>query len=162
MIGSYTARFDKSGRIKIPEKFRAAIEEQYGKEVFITSLTDQAVQIYPLPVWKDLAGITNEGLFHLKPDVRNFMRRVNLKGSYYEIDSKGRILISQALKEKAKLEEEEMESVAVISVRDSGAGATEDTIQNGRRRGVGLRNVEERLQHYYGDGASIAVSSQPR
>lgn len=106
MIGSYTARFDKSGRIKIPEKFRAAIEEQYGKEVFITSLTDQAVQIYPLPVWKDLAGITNEGLFHLKPDVRNFMRRVNLKGSYYEIDSKGRILISQALKEKAKLADE--------------------------------------------------------
>jgi MraZ protein len=106
LIGSYTARFDKSGRIKIPEKFRAAIEEQYGKEVFITSLTDKDVQIYPLPVWKDLAGITNEGLFHLKPDVRNFMRRVNLKGSYYEIDSKGRILISQALKEKAKLEEE--------------------------------------------------------
>ena len=106
LIGSYTVRFDKSGRIKIPEKFRAAIEEQYGKEVFITSLTDQAVQIYPLPVWKNLAGITNEGLFHLKPDVRNFMRRVNLKGSYYEIDSKGRVLISQALKEKARLEDE--------------------------------------------------------
>ena len=106
LIGSYTVRFDKSGRINIPEKFRAAIEEQYGKEVFITSLTDQAVQIYPLPVWKNLAGITNEGLFHLKPDVRNFMRRVNLKGSYYEIDSKGRVLISQALKEKARLEDE--------------------------------------------------------
>jgi len=54
LIGSYTARFDKSGRIKIPEKFRIAIEEKYGKDVFITSLTDESVQIYPLPVWESL------------------------------------------------------------------------------------------------------------
>jgi MraZ protein len=106
LIGSYTARLDKSGRIKIPEKFRAAMEEQYGKSVFITSLTDQAVQIYPLPVWEKLAGLTDEGLLHLKPEVRSFMRRVNLKGTHNEIDSKGRILINQTLKEKAGLEEE--------------------------------------------------------
>jgi len=106
LIGSYKARLDKGGRIKIPEKFRAAIEEEYGKEVFITSLTDEAVQIYPLSVWKKLAGITEEGLIHLKPDVRMFMLRVNLKGTQYEIDSKGRVLISQSMKEKAKLEDE--------------------------------------------------------
>lgn len=106
LIGSYTARFDKSGRIKIPEKFRAAIEEQYGKDVFITSLTDQAVQIYPLSVWEKLAGLTNEGLLHLRPEIRSFMRRVNLKGTHYEIDSKGRILINQTLKDRAGLEEE--------------------------------------------------------
>ncbi len=106
LIGSYTARFDKSGRIKIPEKFRAAIEEQFGREVFITSLTDQAIQIYPLPVWEKLAGLTDEGLLHLRPDVRSFMRRVNVKGTHYEIDSKGRVLINQTLKEKAGLDEE--------------------------------------------------------
>jgi MraZ protein len=106
LIGSYTARFDKSGRIKIPEKFRAAIEEQYGKDVFITSLADEAVQIYPLPVWEKLSRLTDEGLFHLRPEVRSFMRRVNLKGSHYEIDSKGRVLINQTLKDKAGLEEE--------------------------------------------------------
>ncbi len=114
LIGSYSARFDKSGRIKIPEKFRAAIEEQYGKEVFITSLTDQSVQIYPMPVWEKLTGITQAGLFQFNPRIRNFMRRVNLKGSYYEIDSKGRILISQPMKEKAQLNEE----VEVIGLND--------------------------------------------
>lgn len=114
LIGSYSARFDKSGRIKIPEKFRAAIEEKYGKEVFITSLTDQSVQIYPLPVWQKLTGITQAGLFQFNPRIRNFMRRVNLKGSFYEIDSKGRILISQAMKEKAQLNEE----VEVIGLND--------------------------------------------
>jgi len=106
LIGSYSARFDKSGRIKIPEKFRAAIEEEYGKELFITSLTDEAVQVYPLSVWEELTGIANEGALHLKPTVRKFMLRVNRKGMKYNIDSKGRILINQSLREKANLEDE--------------------------------------------------------
>lgn len=106
LIGSYSARFDRSGRIKIPEKFRSAIEEEYGKELFITSLTDEAVQIYPLPVWEELTGIASEGALHLKPTVRKFMLRVNRKGIKYQIDSKGRILITQSLRERAKLEDE--------------------------------------------------------
>ena len=106
LLGSYQARIGKSGRIKIPEKFRTTIEALYGKELFITSLSDQAVQIYPLPVWEELAGITKEGLTHLKPDVKMFMRRVNLKGGQHEIDPKGRVLISPTLREKTQLEEE--------------------------------------------------------
>lgn len=106
LIGSYTARFDKSGRIKIPEKFRTAIEEEHGKELFITSLTDEAVQIYPLPVWNSLTGTAGEGAYHFKPSIRRLLIRVNSKGTKYQIDSKGRILINQTLREKAKLEEE--------------------------------------------------------
>jgi len=108
LIGSYTARFDKSGRIKIPEKFRTAIETQYGKELFITSLTDEAVQIYPLPEWQKLAGISNVGLLQFKPKLRKFLLRVNRTGTHYEIDSKGRILINQPLRDKARLDEEEV------------------------------------------------------
>lgn len=114
LIGSYTARFDKSGRIKIPEKFRTAIEEQYGKELFVTSLTDDAVQIYPLPTWEKLAGITKKGFRQFKPDVKMFLLHVNLKGSHYEIDPKGRVLISQTLREKAKLDGE----VEIIGLND--------------------------------------------
>ncbi len=106
LIGSYTARFDKSGRIKIPEKFRAAIEEEYGTELFITSMTDEAVQIYPLPVWDSLTGIAGEGAYHFKPSIRKLLIRVNSKGTKYQIDSKGRVLINQSLREKAMLEEE--------------------------------------------------------
>lgn len=106
LIGNYSAKFDRSGRIKIPEKFRIAIEEEYGKELFITSLTDEAVQIYPLPVWLRLTDITTEGALHLKPTVRKFMLRVNRKGMKHQIDAKGRVLISQSLREKAKLDEE--------------------------------------------------------
>ncbi len=114
MLGSYSAKFDRSGRIKIPEKFRAAIEEEYGQDMFITSLTDESVQIYPLSVWLKLTEITTEGALHLKPTVRKFMLRVNRKGNKCSIDSKGRVLISQTLREKAKLEDE----VEVIGLSD--------------------------------------------
>jgi len=103
LIGSYTAKIDKGGRIKIPEKFRATIEQDYGKDLFITSLTDEAVQIYPLSVWEELTGVAREGALHLRPDVRMFMLRVNRKGARHEIDPKGRVLITQALRAKAGL-----------------------------------------------------------
>jgi MraZ protein len=106
LIGSYTARFDKSGRIKIPEKFRISIEEKDAKDDFVTSLTDESVQIYPLPVWEKLSGISDEGTLHLKPAIRKFMIRVNRRGNHNQIDSKGRVLISQVLRERANLEEQ--------------------------------------------------------
>lgn len=106
LIGSYTARLDKGGRIKIPEKFREIIEQKYGKDVFITSLTDESVYIYPLSVWEEMTGVTVEGAFHLRPDVRKFLLRVNRTGTPNEIDGKGRVLINQALREKANLQTE--------------------------------------------------------
>jgi MraZ protein len=53
-----------------------------------------------------MVGIASEGALHLRPDVRKFMLRVNRKGSTHEIDPKGRILISQVLREKAGLRDE--------------------------------------------------------
>jgi MraZ protein len=105
-VGSYTARLDASGRIKIPERFRETLEQQYGRDVFVTSLTDEAIQIYPLAVWEEMTGVASEGAIHLRPDVRKFMLRVNRKGTRHEIDAKGRLLLSPALREKAKLREE--------------------------------------------------------
>ena len=98
--GSYTARFDASGRFKIPEKFRETIEAVFGKELFITSLSDESIQIYPLSVWEEMVGIASEGALHLRPDVRKFMLRVNRKGSTHEIDPKGRVLISPVLRRR--------------------------------------------------------------
>jgi hypothetical protein len=44
LIGSYTAKLDASGRIKIPEKFREVIEQVYGKDLFVTSLSDDSIK----------------------------------------------------------------------------------------------------------------------
>ncbi|MBN1274554.1 MAG: hypothetical protein JXB26_20015 [Candidatus Aminicenantes bacterium] len=112
LYGSYTAKFDKSSRIKIPEKFRKAIESEYGNELFITSLSDEAVQVYPLSVWENLTSLANQGAYHLNPAIRKFLLRVNRKGIRGKIDDKGRILINQGLREKAQLDD----SVEIIAV----------------------------------------------
>jgi len=114
LIGSAPARIDNAGRIKIPEKFRSIIEKEYGSEVFITSLTDEALQLYPLPVWEKISGMSINGALHLRPEIRLFLIRVNRKGTRCQIDSKGRVLISQPLRQLAQLRDE----VEVIGLND--------------------------------------------
>jgi two-component system, LytTR family, sensor kinase len=46
-----------------------------------------------------------------------------------------------------------------ISVHDTGEGATTETFRRGRQRGVGLRNVERRLECQYGPAASLSIHS---
>lgn len=114
LIGSASARIDNAGRIKIPEKFRILIENEYGSEVFITSLTDEALQLYPLPVWEKISGMSINGVLHLRPEIRLFLIRVNRKGTRCQIDSKGRVLINQSLRQLAQLKDE----VEVIGLND--------------------------------------------
>ena len=52
-------------------------------------------------------------------------------------------------------------SMICISVKDTGIGATQFAVARGRERGFGLANVEQRLNRYYGDEASLAVTSTP-
>jgi signal transduction histidine kinase len=46
-------------------------------------------------------------------------------------------------------------------VRDTGAGASDKELARGRARGVGLNNLERRLQCIYGGSASISLTSTP-
>ena len=49
----------------------------------------------------------------------------------------------------------------VLTVRDTGAGATAAAVANGRHAGVGLSNVERRLACQYGPDASLSIASEP-
>jgi len=115
LLGSSTARLDKSGRIKIPEKFRSAIEERYGKDLFVTSLNDDAIHIFPLPIWLKLTGVTQEDTVQFKPSVQSLLVRVSHMGTISQIDPKGRVLISPHLRQKAQLNGE----VEVLGINDN-------------------------------------------
>ncbi|HKX33567.1 MAG TPA: histidine kinase [Blastocatellia bacterium] len=52
-------------------------------------------------------------------------------------------------------------SVLCLSIRDTGVGVSELALTEGRRRGVGLANVERRLECFYGPAASLNFSSAP-
>jgi two-component system LytT family sensor kinase len=48
-----------------------------------------------------------------------------------------------------------------ITIEDTGAGSTADALERGRTVGVGLRNVERRLECQYGAAASLSVQTAP-
>jgi signal transduction histidine kinase len=49
----------------------------------------------------------------------------------------------------------------VLTVSDTGAGASPDDLRRGREAGVGLQNVERRLAVQYGDAASLTIRAAP-
>ena len=48
-----------------------------------------------------------------------------------------------------------------VIVQDTGAGTTPEALQRGRDEGVGLRNIERRLEHQYGAAASLSIQTAP-
>jgi sensor histidine kinase YesM len=49
----------------------------------------------------------------------------------------------------------------VISVVDTGLGVTDEVITRRKSRGVGLSNVEQRLQRYGGGAVPLRIWSRP-
>jgi MraZ protein len=98
--GNYAAKIDDKGRLKIPNAFRALIEEQHGTELFVTSLTGEYVRIYPMAVWlaleEKLARVPSTHPARLK-----FFDRVNYYGQTSEIDNQGRVVIHPRLRDAA-------------------------------------------------------------
>ena len=52
--GNSPAKIDDRGRLKIPNGFRSLIEDEHGRELFVTSLHGDSVRIYPMPVWIEI------------------------------------------------------------------------------------------------------------
>jgi len=53
------------------------------------------------------------------------------------------------------------ETLLCISVQDTGAGVSDLAFEDGSQRGVGLANVEQRLECFYGKAARMDFHSQP-
>jgi MraZ protein len=98
--GNSPAKIDDKGRLKIPNGFRAAIQQDHGSELFVTSLTGQSVRIYPMPVWAEVERrIAQMPSTH--PARQRFLDRVNFYGQVAEIDQQGRVLIQPRLRDSA-------------------------------------------------------------
>ncbi len=98
--GNYAARIDDKGRLKIPNAFRALVEEQHGAELFVTSLTGESVRLYPMPVWVALEEKLSKVPSTLPARLKYF-DRVNYYGQPAQIDNQGRVVIHPRLRESA-------------------------------------------------------------
>ena len=100
--GSAPARLDEKGRLKVPNLFRQQIEEAFGRDLFVTSLTGRDFLLYPLPIWRVLEEkLADRPAIHRAKT--KFLERVNFYGQDSVIDAQGRVLVPQILRDAAKL-----------------------------------------------------------
>ena len=98
LIGEYQHTLDAKKRLAIPAKWR----RELGRRVVVTYGLDHCLAVYPLPVWhkvsENLAALST-----LKSDNRNFHRFIFGGAVEAELDSLGRVLIPDFLKDYAAL-----------------------------------------------------------
>ncbi|HEX3557616.1 MAG TPA: histidine kinase [Pyrinomonadaceae bacterium] len=73
----------------------------------------------------------------------------------------GEVTVSARLEPSPSGQRDDGACVLRVLVRDTGIGASEIELARGRRRGVGLSNVEERLRCHCGQAASLKIASTP-
>jgi len=100
--GNAQATVDEKGRLKIPSIFRTDIEESWGSDFYVTSLSGESVLIYPLPVWQEIEERLAK-LPSLNPTKKKFLDRTNYYGQLAAIDKSSRILIQPLLRESAQM-----------------------------------------------------------
>lgn len=100
LIGEYTHSVDDKNRIALPSKFR----KELGKTVIITRGFDSCLFVYPLAEWKKLSheigdkALSNE-------DKRGLSRFLFAGAQETEVDSNGRVLIPEFLRQFAGITE---------------------------------------------------------
>jgi MraZ protein len=100
--GNHPTRVDEKGRLKVPADFKRRIDEVYGNQFFITSKDGLVAEIYPLQEWEKIeAKIAAISSFN--PAKKKFLERVNYYGQMVDLDSQGRLLLPQILRETAKV-----------------------------------------------------------
>ena len=100
--GNAPAKIDDKGRLKVPNGFRALVQQAYGREVFVTSLTGESVRIYPMPVWLEIERKLSAMPSNHPSRVR-FLAAVNYFGQPSELDVQGRIVIPPQLRTSASI-----------------------------------------------------------
>jgi len=98
LIGEYTHTLDDKRRLSLPAKFR----KEMGKKMIVTQGLDSCLFVYSPSQWKQVS----EKLAELpmgNADSRGFSRFMLAGAQEVEVDSAGRILISDYLKEFAGL-----------------------------------------------------------
>lgn len=113
LIGEYIHTIDDKNRVSMPAKFR----KELGKKIIITPGLDQCLFIFTTKEWSKVAkklSSSADDLSFLKNDQRSFNRFMFGRAAEVELDSIGRILVPDFLKERIGLKDK----VALVGVED--------------------------------------------
>jgi MraZ protein len=101
--GNAPAKIDEKGRLKVPNGFRALIQDAYGRDLYVTSLTGENVRIYPLPVWQGIERKLSQ-MPSTHPSRLRYLDRVNFYGQVAELDTQGRVVLPARLRDLAGMQ----------------------------------------------------------
>ena len=113
LIGEYIHTIDEKNRVSMPAKFR----KELGKKIIITPGLGKCLFIFTNTEWEKVSrrlSSSDSDLSFLKADQRNFNRYMFGRAAEVEVDSIGRILIPEFLKDRIGLKN----SAAIIGVED--------------------------------------------
>lgn len=102
LIGEYAHTIDSKGRVIVPAKFRTELGERF----ILTKGFDGCLYGYSLEEWKNIEAKIKTLPLITGKDARNFTRFFFSSAIECELDSQGRILISQNLRTYAELEKD--------------------------------------------------------
>jgi len=103
--GSFAARVDEKGRLKIPAAFLAPLRERNVEEFFVTSWDGKFARLYPIDEWARLEKRLSQA-GSVNPARKKFLNLVNYYGQQVGLDTQGRILIPTVLRESAAVKGE--------------------------------------------------------
>lgn len=98
LIGEYTHTIDEKNRVALPAKFRS----EMGKKIVITPGLDSCLFIFTLKEWQKIEEKLNQSSL-LQADNRSFNRFMFGGATETEVDSNGRILLPDFLKDRISL-----------------------------------------------------------
>jgi MraZ protein len=109
LIGEYVHAIDDKNRVSLPSKFR----QEMGKKIVITPGLDNCLFAFTVKEWEKISGKLAESSM-LQADNRSFNRFLFGGAVEAEVDSIGRILVPDFLRERANLKAK----VAMIGVQN--------------------------------------------
>jgi MraZ protein len=104
-LGEYEATLDSKGRFLLPVGFKKQLPEEVNAQFVINRGLEKCLTLYPIKNWEPLFDKISK-LNDFNPKVREFRRYFFNGATMMELDSAGRLLVPQNLKEHAGLEKD--------------------------------------------------------
>lgn len=94
---------DAKGRLAVPTRFRARLQDCCASELVVTIDRDHCLLIYPLPEWQEIERKLMK-LPSFNKAARNLQRLLVGHATEVEMDGQGRVLLPSALRDFARLD----------------------------------------------------------
>jgi MraZ protein len=100
--GNHQTRVDEKFRLKLPVEFKRRVDEVYGPVFYVTSVDGKRAQLYPMKEWEAIESKIVK-LEPTDPEREDFLNVTSYYGQTVEMDSQGRLLLPQVIRQTAKL-----------------------------------------------------------